>query len=136
MRRAVTDTHALVWFATNQHRKIGDDARRIFVAADRKDGTGQVTVPAVVLHEVSCLLIADKIKLRSDFSAWVAALKSHDYFKIVDVTANMVVASHSFQSVADPFDRLIMGCSSFLKQPLLTADRLITESNVVEVVWD
>ena len=136
MLGGVADTHSLVWFATSQHRKIGDAARRIFVAADRNDGTGQVIVPTVVLHEISCLLIANKIKLRSDFSVWVADLKRHRYFPIIDVTADMVLASHSFQTIADPFDRLIMGCSDLLDQPLLTGDRLITESNVIQVIWE
>jgi PIN domain nuclease of toxin-antitoxin system len=132
----VTDTHALVWFATRQHNKIGLGARRVFAAADRKDGSGLVTVPTAVLHEISCLLIAKKIKLDSDFSSWVTALDKHGYFRIADVDADMVVASHSFQSIDDPFDRLIMGCSALLEQPLLTTDRMITESNVIQVIWD
>lgn len=136
MLAGVTDTHALVWFATNKHAKIGEKARKYFAAADRKDGSGIVTVPTVVLHEVSSLIIANKIKLGSDFSEWIKTLDKHGYFKILDVTTEMVVSSHSFQAIKDPFDRLIMGCSDLLQQPLLTDDDTITESNVVEVIWD
>jgi PIN domain nuclease of toxin-antitoxin system len=136
MLAGVTDTHALVWFANNQHGKIGESARKIFTAADRKDGSGLVVVPTAVLHEISCLLISNKVRLNSDFSYWVGALDRHGYFPIIDVTADMVVSSHSFQAIKDPFDRLIMGCSGLLKQPLLTADQIITESMLDEVVWD
>jgi PIN domain nuclease of toxin-antitoxin system len=136
MLAGVTDTHALVWFANNQHGKIGESARKIFAAADRRDGSGFVTVPTAVLHEISCLLISNKVKLNSDFSHWVATLERHGFFTIIDVTADMVVTSHSFQAIKDPFDRLIMGCSELLEQPLLTADEIITQSKVIEVIWD
>lgn len=136
MLGGVTDTHALVWFANNQHNKLGEGARRIFAAADRKDGSGLVTVPTAVLHEISSLLIANKVQLNVNFADWVRDLDRHGFFPIIDVTADMVVASHSFQGITDPFDRLIMGCSRLIDQPLLTVDERITESNLVEVVWD
>jgi PIN domain nuclease of toxin-antitoxin system len=136
MLEGVTDTHALVWFATNQLNKIGDSARRIFTAASRQDGSGIVTVPTTVLHEISCLLIANKVRLRLDFSRWVAGLGKDRYFRIVDVTAEMVVSSHAFRSINDPFDRLIMGCSAQMDQPLLTGDQRITDSKAVQVIWD
>jgi PIN domain nuclease of toxin-antitoxin system len=136
MLAGVADTHALVWFANNQHNKIGQNARKVFAAADRKDGSGFVTIPTAVLHEISCLLIANKVTLTLGFPEWVAALDRHGYFAIADVTADMVISSYSFQGINDPFDRLIMGCSALLDQPLLTADQVITDSNLVEVVWD
>ena len=136
MLAGVADTHALVWFANNQHAKIGEGARKIFIAADRKDNSGLVIVPTAVLHEISCLLISNKVKLKTDFSDWVRDLDRHGYFQVVDMTADMVVRSHSFQAVKDPFDRLIMGCSDLLEYPLLTADQAITESRVVEIIWD
>jgi PIN domain nuclease of toxin-antitoxin system len=136
MLGGVTDTHALVWFATNQLNKLGQAARRIFAAADQKDGSGIVSVPTAVLHEISCLLVANKVKLSSSFSDWVSNLDRHGYFPIIDVTADMVIASHSFQTIIDPFDRLIMGCSALLDQPLITTDGKITESNLVQVIWD
>jgi PIN domain nuclease of toxin-antitoxin system len=136
MLAGVTDTHALVWFANNQPDKIGEKARKIFTAADRKDGSGLVMVPTTVLHEISCLLISNKVKLNSDFARWVETLNNHGFFQIIDVTADMVVSSHAFQAIKDPFDRLIMGCSELLEQPLLTADEVITDSNMVQVIWD
>lgn len=136
MLGGVTDTHGLVWFTTGQVNRIGARARRVFVAADRKDGSGLVTVPRTVLHEISCLLITEKIKFRQNFADWVSALTKHGFFQIVDVTAEMVVNSHSFQAVKDPFDRLIMGCAAQMEQPLLTGDHQIIEVNAVEVIWD
>jgi PIN domain nuclease of toxin-antitoxin system len=136
MLAGVTDTHALVWFATGETHKLGDSARRIFEAVDRKDGTGYVTVPTVVLHEISSLLISEKFKLAITFPDWVRSLEKHGFISIADVTAEMVLRSDNFKGIADPFDRLIMGCADWLDQPLITADEKITRSNLVQVVWD
>jgi PIN domain nuclease of toxin-antitoxin system len=132
---AITDTHPLIWYAIGQPRKLGGRARKIFEAADRRDGSGLVLIPTVVLHEVSNLLIAEKIILAKTFSEWVQEFEKHPFFQIVDVTADMVIRSDDFKGVADPFDRLIMGCAAVFEQPL-TADNAITESHLVEVVWD
>jgi PIN domain nuclease of toxin-antitoxin system len=132
----IADTHALVWFATRNSRKIGASARKIFEAADRKDGSGFVTVPTVVLHEISSLLIGERIEMATGLSDLVRLLETHGFFKIVDVTAEMVLRSHNFKAISDPFDRLILGCADLLQQPLMTVDDKITKSGLVQVVWE
>jgi PIN domain nuclease of toxin-antitoxin system len=136
MLGGITDTHALVWFSTGDARKLGRSAREIFEAADRKDGSGLVLVPTVVLHEISSLLIARKIQFTASFADFVRSLERHGFFQIVDVTAEMVVRSDNFKAIADPFDRLIMGCADLFEQPLLTVDGVVTDSRLVQVVWD
>jgi len=136
MLSGVADTHALVWYASGASNKLGVAARRIFEAADRKDGSGMVIIPTVVLHEISSLLIAEKIKLGTNLADWTRSLEKHGFFKIVDVSAEMVLRSDNFKNIADPFDRLIMGCADLFEQPLITADSIITDSHLVQVVWD
>jgi PIN domain nuclease of toxin-antitoxin system len=136
MISGVADTHPLIWYATGQLNRIGRSARRIFEAADRKDGSGMVYVPAIVLHEVSSLLIGEKIELAEPFPYWVRALEKHGFFVIVDVGPAMIIPADSFRGIADPFDRLIMGCAALLEQPFLTRDERITVSNNVAVIWE
>lgn len=136
MLGGVSDTHPLVWFATNQRQKLGGAARRIFEAADRRDGSGLIVIPSIVLHEVSSLLIANRVTLGRSFADWVTSIERHGFFQIIDVTADMVVQSSHLQAITDPFDRLIMGCSLLLEQPLITIDQQITDSHLVETVWD
>jgi len=136
MLAGVTDTHALVWFATGETRKLGGSAKRIFEAVDRKDGTGFISVPTVVLHEISSLLIGEKIRLAVTFADWVRSLERHGFISIVDVSAEMVLRSDNFKGIADPFDRLIMGCADWLEQPLITVDENIIGSKLVQVIWD
>lgn len=136
MLAGVSDTHPLLWFATSQHQKLGRTARKIFEAADRKDGSGLIIIPSIVLHEVSSLLIANRVTLGRSFADWINSIKRHGFFQIMDITADMIVESSHLKTIADPFDRLIMGCSLLLEQPLITIDREITDSHLVETVWD
>jgi PIN domain nuclease of toxin-antitoxin system len=136
MLSGVADTHALVWYATGEFRKIGNIARNVFEAADRKDGSGIVYVPTIVLHEISSLLIGGKIELAEPFLRWVRSLEKHGFFVIVDVTPEMVVSADHFRAIADPFDRLIMGCAALLDEPLMTTDERIVNSRLVQVIWD
>ena len=95
-----------------------------------------VIIPTVVLHEISSLLIAEKIKLGTNLADWTRSLEKHGFLQIVDVSAEMVLRSDNFKNIADPFDRLIMGCADLFEQPLITADSIITDSHLVQVVWD
>jgi PIN domain nuclease of toxin-antitoxin system len=136
MLSGVADTHALVWYATGEFRKIGNAARSVFEAADRKDGSGIVYAPTIVLHEISSLLIGGRIELADPFSHWVRSLERHGFFIIVDITAQTVVSADNFKGIPDPFDRLIMGCAALLGQPVMTADERITNSKLVQIIWD
>jgi len=136
MLSGITDTHALVWYASGASNKLGATARRYFEAADREDGSGIVIIPTVVLHEISNLLIAGKINLGIDFAPWVRFLEKHGFFQVFDVNTEMVLRSHLFNNIADPFDRLIMGCADLFEQPLITTDSTITDSHLVQIVWD
>lgn len=136
MLSGVADAHALVWYASGASNKLGVAARRIFEAADRKDGSGMVIIPTVVLHEISSLLIAEKIKLGTNLADWTRSLEKNGFLQIVDVSAEMVLRSDNFKNIADPFDRLIMGCADLFEQPPITVDSIITDSHLVQVVWD
>jgi PIN domain nuclease of toxin-antitoxin system len=82
MLSGITDTHALVWYASGASNKLGVAARRIFEAADRKDGSGMVIIPTVVLHEISSLLIAEKISLERIWQTGLDLLKNTGFFKL------------------------------------------------------
>src|SRR5687767_6542078 len=47
----VTDTHALIWYATGPQRKLGRRARAVFERAERGDAV--IRIPALVLVELA-----------------------------------------------------------------------------------
>lgn len=57
----VTDTHPLVWYATNTHRHLSRKARQAFEAAARAEAL--IYVPVFVLWEIAMLLKVGRIAL-------------------------------------------------------------------------
>ncbi len=88
------------------------------------------------MHEISSLLIAGKIRLGTNLADWTRSLERHGFLQIVDVSAEMVLRSDNSKNITDPFDRLIMGCADLFEQPLIRADSIMTDSHLVQFLWD
>lgn len=130
----VTDTHALIHHVTDQKKKLGRRARRIFDRADR--GTDSILVPFTVLEEVMLLSEVGKIRLPLPFRDLVISLAQADNFDLgVNDTAVLLEAA-IFTGIRDPYDRMIIAQARAAGLPLITADGKIQESGLVRTVWD
>jgi len=128
----VTDTHALLHHSLVKKPLLGKDARRIFEKADA--GETIVFVPTIVLWEVSSLVELGRIHFRPSFEHWCRTLDNHDGFSIVSLEW-MDVREARHLPFPDPFDRLIAGTALRLDVPLITKDRTVVESDLIETVW-
>ena len=68
MTLAVTDTHALIWYATGRQRKLGRGARAVFERAER--GEAVIYIPALVLVELAEAVRRGAIRADEGFSRW------------------------------------------------------------------
>jgi PIN domain nuclease of toxin-antitoxin system len=84
----VTDTHPLVWYATNKSAKLSRKALSAFKAASREEAL--IYVPGFVLWEVAMLLKIGRISLQEDYGDWAEHLVAQPGFDMapfsVDVT--------------------------------------------------
>lgn len=135
MIAAVTDTHPLLWFASGHSNKLGKKARRLFESAERGDGGGFVWVPTVVLAEAAFLVQSGKVSFPA-FGEWVRRLSRNKFFPIYDLTPEVVLEALRMSAIPDPFDRLIAATAVNLEYPLATIDQKITNSRLVECLWD
>jgi PIN domain nuclease of toxin-antitoxin system len=129
----VTDTAPLVHYASAKKAKLGRDARRIFEQAEA--GNTIVYIPTVCLWETVQLIEAGEIRLDQRFDSWCRWLAASRTFIITPLEWEDVNEARSLRFTSDPFDRFIVGTAKRLDIPLITSDRVITEANVVEVVW-
>src|SRR5262249_34739448 len=97
---------------------------------------GQVTiwVPSVVLWEISCLIHRGKIKLRGPFEAWCHNLSQQQCFAITELNHGVVCIAHGI-AFKDRVDALIVATARDMDLPLITRDTIITEANLVEIMW-
>src|SRR5262245_22747288 len=128
----VTDTHPIVHYALRKHSKLGQKALQLF--KDAEAAKTVIHVPTVVLWEIADLLTAGIIKLPTRFDHWYRELDGKQGFILEPLAAGDVnEARHlPFQ---DPFDCLVAGTALRLGYPLITKDRAISDSGLLETIW-
>jgi PIN domain nuclease of toxin-antitoxin system len=135
-RRSVTyvaDTHALVFFATGQLRRMSPRCRNIFRRAEEQ--RDRVHVPVVCFLEVALLLERGRIRSRIDFEEWYDLVAAHPGLPIERLVWDDIREARGLATLVDPFDRLIAGTALRLDAPLLTNDERIRDSGLVRTVW-
>lgn len=130
---AVTDTHALIWYAQSERRRLGSVARRIFDAADDKKAV--VYVPTLALAEVGESIQKGNIRLALPFAVWAQRLLASNHFVPVDLTGDVVQRAQELYGIPERGDRLIAATAAHLGLPLITRDPEIAAAAGVDVVW-
>ena len=129
----VTDTSPLVYFATDQMRRLGPRAARIFRRAEAQ--RDRIHVPVICLFEVAQLLERRRVRTRLDLPEWHALLTRQASLPLEPLTWEDVREASGLAGLVDPFDRLIAGTAIRLDAPLITADERIRDSGLLPTVW-
>lgn len=131
---AVTDTHSLLWHATQQFRKLGPRAREHFTRTDRREAA--VYVPTFVLAEVGELVHLGRVQLPRPFEAWLDDLLGSNVYIPADLTADVVRQAQTLFAIPERGDRLIAATAVALDLPLMTRDGEIAACAHVARLWD
>jgi len=127
--RACLDTHAVIWSLMDDPL-LGSHARRLIAASSKTD----LLVPDMVLLETAMLVAKGRVQLTGGPESLLA--KIGESFRVVPIDpgiAHLAVALDLPHG--DPFDRVITATAKVHGIPLLTRDRIITDSGTVETVW-
>jgi PIN domain nuclease of toxin-antitoxin system len=131
MKQACIDTHALAWYLSRPKR-LGRAAARLLREADA--GRTEILVPAIVLIELTLLREAGRNVVGGPQVE--ALLTAQPAFQLQPLEMTQVNEFVLLESLADPFDRLVVAAARSAGIPLITADTLIDESALVETIWD
>lgn len=127
----VTDTHPLVWYLSDQRKKLGRRAQAALVAAE--EGRWTVFVPTTVLLEL--VLLEQKGALQIGYQDLRQGLSGRSGFQLLPTLPEDVDEVRALGILVDPFDRLIAGTARRLGLPLITRDKRITDAKVVRTYW-
>ena len=130
----VTDTHPLVFWASNRRERLGKRARRIFQEVEQ--GKHSVIVPLVVLEETARLVERKVVRLSVPFRRWAEELDRSANFQVHPYTIEILLESIALSAIRDPADRAIAATARHLRCPLITADEIIQDGKWVETVWE
>ncbi len=129
----VTDTHLILWYMIGDKR-LSQSARQAFHQIDAKQA--RLVIPAVVLSEMFMVIEKQRLPIPPpSFLTIVQRLPRIENILLSSLTYEIVVHSSALTAIPDIFDRLIVAESHRLNVPLNTGDTVITQSQLVKVVW-
>ena len=96
----VTDTHPLVFWASDRKNRLGKRARRIFQEAE--SGKHSIAVPIMVLEETARLIEKKVVQLSIPFRRWAEELDRSANFQVQSYTIEILLESVSLAAIRDP----------------------------------
>ena len=129
----VADTHAVVWFLEEDQQLSAAAARRL----DACDEHGAIYVSAYTLVEVRYLVEKGELRPDQETQLFAAVDDPDAAIEAVPVTVGIVrrLPAVPRQTLTDPADRLIVATAMELGLPLVTRDRKIRRSKLVDLIW-
>jgi PIN domain nuclease of toxin-antitoxin system len=125
----VADTHALIWYLSGSER-LGDEARALFDSAIA--GEIRVLIPAIVVAEL--IMFAEKHKTIKPDNI-ISELRSRSNFQLLALLPETAAKIQDFRTLPDIHDRLIVAETVLQGATLITYDKAITDSGLVNVIW-
>ena len=131
---AVADTHALIWWMTDQRRRLGRQANNFF---DRVDGGQAVLcVSAMSLVELGEAVARGGISIPEPFAELVQRLEATpSRYQVASLTPEIVVHAQTLFAIPERGDRLIAATAQALGYPLVTRDPEIARVIGAEQIW-
>ncbi len=131
MKSVLLDTHTLIWHLSKPSR-LGKEAKRLLRLVDKGKVLGLVSAISVV--ELSLIREAGR---RTIGPAEVDVfLRANSSFRLLPLNFDQTLDFALLGAVRDPFDRMIISAARCASAVLLSADRDVVESGLVEVAWD
>lgn len=126
----VTDTHSLLWYLQGS-AQLGAAAREVFdeVVA----GTANLVIPVMVVAEM--VLLLEKGRAAIDLDAIMETLNSLPAVTLAPLTPEVTLGIRKLSVLPDMHDRLIVAEACARGAALISVDRAITASGLVDVVW-
>lgn len=130
--RYLLDTHVLLWWIADSKR-LTPQMRAII---KRASGENPIYISDISLWEISMLVGLGRVRLDRPLREWLELASSPPLVQLERITPAIAAAvaelPESFHR--DPADRVIVATAKLLGATLVTADKLIMKSGLVECV--
>ncbi|MBU0698544.1 MAG: PIN domain-containing protein [Proteobacteria bacterium] len=110
--------------------RIGQAARLVLESVEK--GENNLFLSSVSLVEI--LYLAEKKRIGINLNDALITIKKSSNYSIVDLTSNIISLATGIK-YPEIFDRLIISTANYLNVPLITSDRGIRKSGLVETIW-
>lgn len=111
--------------------KIGRKARTIL--DDAEQGKNRILISVISIVEI--MYLAEKNRISINLLETLEMINKSVNYSIVDLTPQIVILAEQI-NFPELHDRLIMATAKYIGIPILTGDKEIKKSNIVETIWD
>ena len=120
------DTHAWIWAANDDSRRLGVKARRAIGRASR---AGDLYVSSASIFEIAALATAGRLLLNQSAERWIRASIDRGALRVLNIGIDAALDAGTIpaSALADPIDRLLVATARENQIPLLTRDRIILD---------
>jgi len=125
----VTDTHAIVWYFTDDPRL----SRRALEVFEKTTREGVIIIPTVVLAEI--LYIAGKGKITLTFDETLQKIDSCENFIVAALDVQILKVAEKIKVDLEMHDKLIAATALYYNASLITRDPSITKSGACSTIW-
>ena len=126
----VTDTHSLIWYLT-EDKKLGKNALSIFNDAD--NGKAIIIVPTIVLAEI--ISICEKKRVELKIREVLDKIKNSLNYIPYNLDVETLEKVISIKNIPEIHDKIIVAISLLTNSKLITKDKEIVNSKLVEAIW-
>ncbi len=130
MNTYMADTHSLLW-AFHKPGKLGKQARQIF--DDVANGEARLLIPVIVLAEL--IFTIENKPVQADLDNILSAIQNSPNIEFVDFNYETALQLRDLTAIPEMHDRIIVAAAIEHEATLITFDKTITESGLVEVIW-
>ena len=131
----VLDTHALIWWVSDDQR-LSLKARKA-IEDEMNDDDGHIVVSSISTWEIARLISKGRLALTMDIDEWIATVADIPGVQFTPLDNDVAIQSVRLPGEfhAAPADRMITALARHLSAPLVTGDEKIRAYKHVNTVW-
>lgn len=132
-RLIVLDTCAIIWYVLDP-KSLTQKAKK---AIEENIGSGEVIISDISFWEIAWLAKNRGLDIGGDFTLFCRALDKLYGMRSEPISPDISSIGVNLPSLVnkDPADRIIVATALNVKSPLVTSDKNIRKSKVVDIIW-